>query len=85
LPSVHGNFTKATVSGPFYLVVHTRRKQGEVFHRNRAHPELNFRVRILGLNSNTIYYYRVESAGATNVSDGVSSPVKTFKTNAHPG
>lgn len=49
--------------------------------RNPSHPDMNFRVRIVGLNSNTTYYYRVESAGATEVSDGVSSPVRTFKTN----
>jgi len=48
--------------------------------RNASHPDMNFRVRIMGLNSNTTYYYRVESAGATDVSDGVSSPVRTFKT-----
>jgi phosphodiesterase/alkaline phosphatase D-like protein len=49
--------------------------------RNPSHPDMIFRVRIVGLNSNTTYYYRVESAGATDVSDGVSSPVRTFKTN----
>jgi phosphodiesterase/alkaline phosphatase D-like protein len=49
--------------------------------RNPSHPDMNFRVRIVGLNSNTTYYYRVESAGATDVSDRVSSPVRTFKTN----
>ncbi|MEA3139019.1 MAG: Purple acid Phosphatase, N-terminal domain [Gammaproteobacteria bacterium] len=48
--------------------------------RNPSHPDMNFRVRIVGLNSNTTYYYRVESAGATDVNDGVSSPVRTFKT-----
>jgi phosphodiesterase/alkaline phosphatase D-like protein len=48
--------------------------------RNPSHPDMIFRVRIMGLNSNTTYYYRVESAGATDVSDGVSSPVRTFKT-----
>jgi hypothetical protein len=47
--------------------------------RNPSHPVMNFRVRIMGLNSNTTYYYKVESAGATDVSDGVSSPVRTFK------
>jgi phosphodiesterase/alkaline phosphatase D-like protein len=49
--------------------------------RNPSHPDMIFRVRIVGLNSNTTYYYRVESAGATDLSDGVSSPVRTFKTN----
>jgi Purple acid Phosphatase, N-terminal domain len=49
--------------------------------RSPSHPDMIFRVRIVGLNSNTTYYYKVESAGATDVSDGVSSPVRTFKTN----
>ena len=50
--------------------------------RNPSHPDMTFRVRIVGLNSNTTYYYRVESAGATDVNDGVFSPVRTFKTNS---
>jgi phosphodiesterase/alkaline phosphatase D-like protein len=49
--------------------------------RNPSHPDMNFRVRLMGLDSNTTYYYRVESAGATDLSDGVSSAVRTFKTN----
>jgi phosphodiesterase/alkaline phosphatase D-like protein len=49
--------------------------------RNPSHPDMNFRVRIAGLNSNTTYYYKVESAGATDISDGTSSTVRTFKTN----
>jgi Purple acid Phosphatase, N-terminal domain len=48
--------------------------------RNPTNPEMIFRVRILGLSSHTTYYYRVESAGATGASDGVSSTVRTFKT-----
>jgi hypothetical protein len=48
--------------------------------RNPSHPDMIFRVRIMGLNSDTSYYYTVESTGATAVSDGVSSPVRTFKT-----
>ena len=48
--------------------------------RNPSHPDMIFRVRIMGLNSNTTYYYTVESTGATGASDGVSSSVKTFKT-----
>jgi hypothetical protein len=36
-----------------------------------------------GLNSDTSYYYTVESTGATAISDGVSSPVRTFKTKIH--
>jgi phosphodiesterase/alkaline phosphatase D-like protein len=49
--------------------------------RNPSNLDMNFRVRVMGLSSNTTYYYKVESAGATDVSDGVSSPVRTFKTN----
>ena len=48
--------------------------------RNPSHPDMKFRVRIMGLNSNTTYYYKVESTGATGASDGVSSTVRTFKT-----
>ena len=48
--------------------------------RNPANPDMIFRVRIMGLDSNTTYYYKVESTGATGASDGVSSSVKTFKT-----
>ena len=48
--------------------------------RNPSHPDMIFRVRIVGLNSNTTYYYKVESTGAADANDGESGPVKTFKT-----
>jgi phosphodiesterase/alkaline phosphatase D-like protein len=48
--------------------------------RNPSHPDMIFRVHIKKLNSNTTYYYQVESIGATGASDGVSSSVKAFKT-----
>jgi hypothetical protein len=48
--------------------------------RNPSQSDMIFRVRIMRLNSNTTYYYTVESTGATGASDGVSSSVKTFKT-----
>jgi hypothetical protein len=48
--------------------------------RDPSHPDMIFRVRIMKLNSNTTYYYTVESTGATGASDGVSSSVKTFTT-----
>jgi hypothetical protein len=48
--------------------------------RDPSHPDMIFRVRIMKLNSNSTYYYTVESTGATGASDGVSSSVKTFKT-----
>ena len=47
---------------------------------NPSHADMIFRVRIMRLNSNTTYYYKVESKGATGASDRVSSSVKTFKT-----
>jgi phosphodiesterase/alkaline phosphatase D-like protein len=48
--------------------------------RNPSNPDMTFRVRIVGLNAHTTYYYTVESIGATHVSDGASSPVRTFQT-----
>jgi hypothetical protein len=48
--------------------------------RNPSNPDMTFRVRIVGLNAHTTYYYTVESIGATGVSDGVSSAVRTFQT-----
>ena len=48
--------------------------------RNPSDPGMIFRVRIMRLDSNTTYYYRVESIGATGVNDEVSSSVKTFTT-----
>jgi phosphodiesterase/alkaline phosphatase D-like protein len=48
--------------------------------RNQSHPDMIFRVRIAGLNPQTTYYYTIESTSSTGVSDGVSSPVRTFKT-----
>jgi hypothetical protein len=48
--------------------------------RNPSHPDMIFRVRITRLTPATTYYYTVESVGSTGVSDGVFSPVRTFKT-----
>jgi|HubBroStandDraft_2_1064218.scaffolds.fasta_scaffold05515_4 phosphodiesterase/alkaline phosphatase D-like protein len=48
--------------------------------RNPSHPDMIFRVRIAGLNPQTTYYYTVESIGAMGVNDGVSSPIRNFKT-----
>jgi Purple acid Phosphatase, N-terminal domain len=48
--------------------------------RNPSHPDMTFRVRIVGLNAHTTYYYTVESVGATGVRDGGASPVRTFQT-----
>jgi phosphodiesterase/alkaline phosphatase D-like protein len=48
--------------------------------RNPSNPDMTFRVRIAGLDAHTTYYYTVESVGATGVSDGAPSPVRTFQT-----
>jgi phosphodiesterase/alkaline phosphatase D-like protein len=48
--------------------------------RNPSHPDMIFRVRLAGLNPQTTYYYAVESTGAVGVNDGLSSPIRTFKT-----
>jgi phosphodiesterase/alkaline phosphatase D-like protein len=48
--------------------------------RNPSRPDMIFRVRITGLKPQTTYYYTVESTSATGVNDGVSSPIRTFKT-----
>ena len=47
---------------------------------NQSHTDTIFRVRVLGLNPGTTYYYRVDSMQATGQSDGVKSPVKRFST-----
>jgi phosphodiesterase/alkaline phosphatase D-like protein len=48
--------------------------------RNPSRTDMIFRVRIAGLMPQTTYYYTVESTPATGVNDGVSSPIRTFKT-----
>ena len=47
---------------------------------NQSHPDTVFRVRVLGLNPGTTYYYTVDSMEATGQSDGVKSPVESFTT-----
>ncbi len=47
---------------------------------NPDHPDTVFRVRIEGLQPGTTYYYKVDSMEANGASDGVTSKVKTFKT-----
>jgi hypothetical protein len=47
---------------------------------NQAHPDTVFRVRVLGLNPGTTYYYTVDSMELTGQSDGVKSPVERFTT-----
>jgi phosphodiesterase/alkaline phosphatase D-like protein len=47
---------------------------------NPGHSDTVFRVRVNGLKSKTTYYYKVDSMEANGKSDGVTSKVKTFKT-----
>jgi len=47
---------------------------------NPSHPDTIFRVRVMGLNPRTTYYYTVDSIQVTGKSDGVKSPVNTFTT-----
>ena len=47
---------------------------------NSGHPDTVFRVRIEGLQAGTTYYYKVDSMEANGKGDGVTSEVKTFKT-----
>jgi hypothetical protein len=47
---------------------------------NRAHPETIFRVRLVDLQPQTTYYYKVSSMGGNGESDGVEGPVSHFTT-----
>jgi phosphodiesterase/alkaline phosphatase D-like protein len=47
---------------------------------NPGHPDTVFRVRIQDLQPGTTYYYKVDSMESNGKSDGVTSKVKTFKT-----
>ena len=47
---------------------------------NPGHSDTVFRVRIEGLQRGTTYYYKVDSMEASGKGDGVTSKVKTFKT-----
>lgn len=47
---------------------------------NQQHWYTVFRVRAMGLQRHTTYYYKVDSQDAHGVSDGVDSPVKSFTT-----
>ena len=49
---------------------------------NRNHPETIFRVRLVDLQPQTTYYYKVSSMGADGESDGVEGPVSKFTTPA---
>ncbi len=47
---------------------------------NRNHPEMIFRVRMVGLKPQTTYYYKVTSTESNGNSDGVESSVNQFTT-----
>jgi len=47
---------------------------------NPGHSDTVFRVRIEGLQPGTTYYYKVDSMEANGKGDGMTSKVKTFKT-----
>ena len=47
---------------------------------NQQHSYTVFRVRALGLQPHTTYYYTVDSEGPNSTSDHVTSPVKSFST-----
>jgi hypothetical protein len=47
---------------------------------NRAHPETIFRVRLVELKPQTIYYYKVTSEDSAGQSDGVEGPISHFTT-----
>ncbi|PYU00701.1 MAG: hypothetical protein DMG34_19105 [Acidobacteria bacterium] len=47
---------------------------------NQGHRYTIFRVRLDDLKPRTTYYYSVDSMDARGTTDGVSSPVKTFRT-----
>ena len=49
---------------------------------NRAHPETIFRVRMVDLKPQTIYYYKVTSEDSAGQSDGVEGPISHFTTPA---
>jgi phosphodiesterase/alkaline phosphatase D-like protein len=51
---------------------------------NRNHPDTIFRVRLVGLNPQTTYYYWVTSMGADGRNDPVKSGINHFATPA-PG
>lgn len=51
---------------------------------NQSHSYTVFRVRVLGLNPHTTYYYTVDSMEANGTSDGLKSTVSKFTT-ARPG
>jgi len=74
-------------SDDHYGVVHYGTNPKELSQTAKSHIRLNqthsytvFRVRVLGLNPHTTYYYTVDSMEANGTSDGVKSAVNKFRT-----
>jgi phosphodiesterase/alkaline phosphatase D-like protein len=74
-------------SDEHFGVVHFGKTPSELQQTAKSHIRLNqghsytvFRVRVLGLQPRTTYYYKVDSENASGSSDGVSSPVRSFTT-----
>lgn len=74
-------------SDEHFAVLHYGKNAKELSQTAKSHIRLNqghsytvFRVRVLGLEPHTTYYYRVDSEAADGSSDGVPSPVRTFST-----
>jgi phosphodiesterase/alkaline phosphatase D-like protein len=74
-------------SDDHYGVVHYGTNPKELSQTAKSHIRLNqthsytvFRVRVLGLNPHTTYYYTVDSMESNGTSDGVKSAVNKFRT-----
>ena len=74
-------------SDEHFGVVHYGKNPKDLSQTAKSHIRLNqqhsytvFRVRVDGLEPRTTYYYQVDSMDSSARSDGVVSPVSTFKT-----
>jgi hypothetical protein len=68
-------------------VIHYGKNPKDLSQTAKSHIRLNpthsytvFRVRVEGLAPKTTYYYKVDSADGHGASDGVISPISTFRT-----
>jgi phosphodiesterase/alkaline phosphatase D-like protein len=74
-------------SDEHFGVVHYGKTPSDLKQTAKSHIRLNhghsytvFRVRVEGLQPHTTYYYTVDSTDARGLSDGVTSPIKSFST-----
>ena len=75
------NVQKAhSVTGFFEFPKNLSQKAISHIRLNPSHPDTIFRVRVMGLNPRTTYYYTVDSMQVNGKSDGVKSPVNRFTT-----